>query len=412
MVRRAVITGGVAYHHALTQPGELLSDFVKIDIHDLATVDLNRFDLVLVLRNTDGDALRARRYQFARFLHRGGVLIAFGESWSSWIPGAVWESECAEDVLEPVVGSDHPLVAGLSPADLHWHPPKQSWCCHGHFVAPDDTEVLVRNARGDAWLYIDRHTTNGVIVASSNLDPDTHSFHGSPRARAFFDRLLDWSHIEAGLAAERRRRVPPKIAGLFSGAYFQKGFYEDPEFGSRFAVLPAGELAAVDLEDYAALWIPRESNQDVLVANREKLAWYLENGGTIVCFDEVNQAWLPAGSWEQRSAAMDTIRVSEHPMVAHLTTDEVSWHSHGLYSDYLGATVLIDDSKGGVILFLDDTSYAGTLIAGTLDPDCHVGFGTETTRPLMRAILEWLQQPARSKTSSNASWTSASPLRS
>ncbi|MDQ3540642.1 MAG: hypothetical protein M3440_08140, partial [Chloroflexota bacterium] len=159
MIRQALISGGVAYHHGLIQPGEVLAGF---EVGDLASVDLNQYDLVLVLRSTDGDALRARRYQFARFLDQGGVLIAFGESWSGWIPGSRWEPECAEDVLEPVVTSDHPLVAGSSPADLHWHPPLESWCCHGHFIAPEGAEVLVRNQRGDAWLYIDRTSTNGV----------------------------------------------------------------------------------------------------------------------------------------------------------------------------------------------------------------------------------------------------------
>jgi len=92
---------------------------------------------------------------------------------------------------------------------------------------------------------------------------------------------------------------------------------------------------------------------------------------------------------------MDTIRILDHPMVSHLATDEVKWHSHGLYSDYPGATVLIDDSEGGVILFLDDTTFGGMLIAGTLDPDCHVGFGTQRTRPLLRALVNWVNQPGR-----------------
>lgn len=393
MIRQAVISGGVAYHHGLIQPGEILSDFETIDLGDLASVDLNQYDLVLVPRSTDGDILRARRYQFARFLDRGGVLIAFGESWSGWLPGSRWEPECAEDVIEPVVTSDHPLVAGSSPADLHWHPPLESWCCHGHFVAPEGAEVLVRNQRGDAWLYIDRASTNGVIVASSNLDPDTHTYHGSPRARAFFERLLAWARSEAELTAERRSRVVPKIAGLFSGVHFQKGFYEDAEFGPEYAVLPVWELAAANLHDFAALWIPRESNQYVLMANRDKLRQYLDEGGTIVSFDQVNQPWLPGGEWELRPANMDTIRILDHPMVSNLTIDDVKWQSHGLYDAYPGATVLIDDSEGGVILFLDDTTFAGTLIAGTLDPDCHVGFGTQRTRPLLRALVTWAKQP-------------------
>ncbi len=395
MIRQAVISGGVAYHHGLMQPGEILADFEVIDIGDLASVNLNEYDLVLVPRSTDGDVLRARRYQFARFLDRGGVLIAFGESWSGWLPGAQWEPECAEDVIEPVVTSDHQLVAGSSPADLHWHPPLESWCCHGHFNAPEGAEVLVENQRGDAWLSIDCTSTNGVIVSSSNLDPDTHTYHGSSRARAFFERLLLWARAEAELTAERRSRVVPKIAGLFSGVHFQRGFYEDAEFGPRFAVLPVWELAAANLHDYAALWIPRESNQNVLMANRDKLRRYLEEGGTIVSFEMANQPWLPAGGWELRLAKMDMIRIRDHPMVSHLQIDDVKWHSHGLYSEYPEATVLIDDAEGGVILFLDETTFAGTLIAGTLDPDCHVGFGTQRTRPLLRALVEWALRPQR-----------------
>ncbi len=397
MIRQAVISGGVAYHHGLMQPGEILADFEIIDLGKLASVDLNQYDLVLVLRLTDGDVLRARRYQFARFLDRGGVLIAFGESWSGWLPGIRWEPECAEDVIEPVVTSDHALVAGSAPADLHWHPALESWCCHGHFIAPEGTEVLVQNQRGDAWLAIDRTSTNGVIVASSNLDPDTHTYHGSPRARAFFERLLLWARLEAELTAGRRSRVAPKIAGLFSGVHFQKGFYEDAEFGPQFAVLPVWELAAAELHNYAALWIPRESNQNVLMANRDKLRRFLEEGGTIVSFEMANQPWLPAGEWELRPAKMDAIRILDHPMVAHLPIDDVKWHSHGLYSEYPGAMSLIDDAEGGVILFLDETTFAGTLIAGTLDPDCHVGFGTQRTRPLLRALVEWVMQPQRAE---------------
>lgn len=395
MIRQALLSGGMAYHHTLTQPGEILAGFELIDSGDLASVDLNQFDLVLVPRSTDGDVLRARRYQFARFLDHGGVLIAFGESWSGWLPGVRWEPECAEDVIEPVITSDHPLVAGCTPADLHWHPPLESWCCHGHFVAPLDAEVLVCNQRGDPWLVIDRTSTNGVVVASSNLDPDTHTYHGNPRARAFFRRLLAWARAEAELGAERRERTGSKIAGLFSGVHFQKGFYEDAEFGPRYAVLPVWELAAANLHDFAALWIPRESNQNVLMANRDKLRQYLDEGGTIVSFDQVNQPWLPAGTWALRPANMDTIRILDHPMVSHLGIDDVTWHSHGLYDAYPDATVLVDDAEGGVILFLDERTFTGTLIAGTLDPDCHVGFGTQRTRPLLRALVAWVTQSGR-----------------
>lgn len=393
MVRQAFITGGVAYHHGLTRPGEVLSQFETVDLGRLADVDLNRFDLVLVPRSADGDALRARRHQFARFLDHGGVLVAFGELWADWFPGCRWREECAEDILEPVVVSPHPLVSRFSSQELHWHPALQRWCCHGHLDAPERAEVLVQNQRGDAWLYVDRTTTNGVIVASTNLDPDTHAFHGNPTARDFFENLLTWASAEAAHTAERRCRAAPRIAGLYSGVHFQRSFYADPEFGGHFAVVPVWELAAADLHDFAALWIPRESNQNVLTASRDKLRRHLADGGTIVCFDEVNQPWLPTGSWELRPADMETIRVADHPLVAGLTAEQVRWHSHGAYDAPPRATTLIDDGQGNVMLFVDESSFAGALIAGTIDPDCHVGFGSDVTRPLLRSILSWVRAP-------------------
>lgn len=389
MTRQAVITGGVAYHHALTQPGEILADFIEVPVSELVSLDLNRFDLIVVPRSADQEVLFARRHQFERFLDRGGVLIALGESWSNWFPGCRWSPECAEDIEQPVVVGDHPIVDGLTASQLHWHPAKESWCCHGHFSAPEGAEVLVANRRGDAWLYIDRSSTNGVIIASSNLDPDTHAFHGSSIARDFFERLLDWAREAAELTSRQPRRRRP-IAGYYSGVHFQRGFYYDPEFADSFAVVPAIELNATSLLDYSALWIPRESNQDILRENRGKLVEYLDDGGTIVCFDEVNQPWLPAGHWEMEKADLEQLELHHHPIVDGLTLDDVHWHSHGVYRAYPNLEVLIEDGRGGIMLFLDERTFAGKLLAGTIDPGCHAGYGTGVTRPLLRGIFTWL----------------------
>ncbi len=391
MLRKAFISSGVSYHYDLVQPGGPLHDFEVLDLGRLEQVNLNAYSLILVPRSADGETLHTRRYQIERFLDHGGVLIALGELWADWFPGCRWEGECYEDTLAPQIVSDHPLVSGYSSEDLHWHPAKERWCCHGHLAAPPDAEVLVRNTRGDPWLYIDRTSTNGVILASSNLDPDTHAFHGSAVARSFFDRLFAWAEAEAANAAARREAAPRRIAGLYSGVHFQRAFYADAEFAPRFAVLPVWELAATDLHDYAALWVPRESNQAELVRHRAKLGQYLEEGGTIIAFDEVNQPWLPAGQWIPRHLDVETVRVADHPVVAGLTAEQVRWHSHGAYEPYPNADILVDDGAGGVMLFLDERSFPGKLLAGTLDPDCHAGFGTETTRPLLRAILAWLR---------------------
>lgn len=395
MRREAFISNGVAYHHGIVQPGGPLDDFEVIELGTLANVNLNAYDLVVVPRSSDGDTLRARHHQFSRYLDHGGVLVTFGEQWADWFPGSHWQEECAEDILAPVIAQDHPIVAGFDAETLHWHPARDRWCCHGHLVPPDGADVIVCNQRGDAWLYVDRVTTNGVIIASTNLDPDTHSFHGNANARRFFDQLLAFVRTEAMNSPARRQRINRRVAGLYSGVHFQRAFYADAEFEQHYAILPVWELEATDLHDYVALWIPRESNQHVLLRNRDKLRRYLEEGGTIVSFDEANQPWLPTGNWEFRSANLDTIRIAEHPMVSHLTPDQVHWHSHGAFDLYPNADVLIDDGQSNTMLFVDERTFAGTFIAGTLDPDCHAGFGTETTRPLLRAIMSYVHEGAR-----------------
>lgn len=389
-MRQAVVTAGVSYHHALTEPGEPLAGLEQIDVHGLARVDLDAFAVVVVLRSVDGDALLARRHQLARFLDGGGVLVAFGEAWTDWFPGCRWEPECDEDLLEPVV-ADHPLFAGVDGSAIHWHGKGPRWCNHGHLLPPPGAEVLVANRRGDAWLYVDRVTTNGVILAATNVDLDTHAFHGSETARDLLRRFLAWAEREGEGAAKRRARAAPKIAGLFSGVHFQRGFYADREFGDRFAVVPVAELAGVDLGRFPAVWVPRESDQGALLWHRDRLGAYLANGGTLVSFEEVNRPWLPGLDWRHRPVDTETLTLADHPLMAGIGVDQVRWHGHGAFAAPAGAVTLIGEGEGGSVLYLDERTYApGRLLAGTLDPDCHVGYGNDRPRPLLRAILRWL----------------------
>ncbi|HEX5501875.1 MAG TPA: hypothetical protein VFW96_04600 [Thermomicrobiales bacterium] len=394
--RKGLLYNGVCYQEALSRPGGPLADFARLPVDALAAVPLEEYDVLLAPRSADGEALRARRHQIARFLDAGGVLIAFGELWTDWFPGCAWRAECPADIRRPVVLADHPLLAGYDAAALHWHPANERWCCHGHLAPPPGAEVLVANDAGDAWTYLDRATTRGTILASTNLDPDTHAFHGSPVAREVLARVVAWAEREAARnrATGRRTDRSDRIAGLFSGVHFQRGFYEDPEYRDRFAVVPAAELGALPLDRYRALWVPRESNQEALLAARERLAAYLEAGGTLVSFEEPTLPWLPRGDWAWRTVDVATLTAGAHPLVRDLAPEEYRWHAHGAYAPYPGLEPLLTDGAGEVVLGLDERSFAGRLLLGTLDPDCHAGFGSGRTRPLLRRVLDWVLAPA------------------
>lgn len=394
-IRKGLLYNGVCYQEALSRPGEPLADLERLPVESLASVPLEEFDVLLAPRSVDGEVMRARRHQIARFLDAGGVLVAFGELWTDWFPGCSWQAECPADIRRPVVVGEHPLLAGFDAADLHWHPANERWCCHGHLAPPAGAEVLVANDEGGAWTYIDRATTRGTILASTNLDPDTHTFHGSAVARELLGRILTWAEGEAARLQEERRREARSacIAGLFSGVHFQRGFYEDPEFRDHFAVVPAAELGALPLHRYRALWIPRESNQAALLAARDRLTDYLASGGTIVAFEEALLPWLPSGDWRHRKVDVETLVIGDHPIVRGLGPAETRWHAHGTFSPSPGLEPLLRDGEGEIVLGLDETSFPGRLLLGTLDPDCHAGFGSGRTRPLLRRILAWVEEP-------------------
>ena len=395
-IRKGLLYNGVCYQEALSRPGEPLGDFARLPIDDLASIALEEYDVILAPRSCDGEVLRARRHQIARFLDAGGVLLAFGEQWTDWFPGCAWREECPADIRRPIVAAEGPLFAGYDADDLHWHPANERWCCHGHFVAPPGAEVLVTNDQGDVWTYIDRATTRGAILASTNLDPDTHAFHGSPIAREVLERVVTWAEGEAQRLRDTGHRAARsgRIAGLFSGVHFQRGFYEDPEYRDRFAIVPAAELGALPLERYPALWVPRESNQAALLAARERLVAYLQVGGTIVSFEEPTLPWLPHGDWTWRKVDVETLTANCHPIVRDLTPAEVRWHAHGAFAPYPGLEPLLRDAEGEIVLGLDEASFAGRLLLGTLDPDCHAGFGSGRTRPLLNRILTWVLAPS------------------
>lgn len=405
--RKGLLYNGVCYQEALSRPGAPLAGFERLPLDTLAAVPLEDYDILLAPRSCDGELLRARRHQIARFLDAGGVLVAFGELWTDWFPGCAWRQECPADIRRPVVVAAGPLFAGFGPDDLHWHPANERWCCHGHLAPPAGAEVLVTNDAGDAWTYVDRVTTRGTILASTNLDPDTHTFHGSAVAREVLARVVTWAGDEARRNRARGRRLARsgRIAGLFSGVHFQRGFYEDPEFRDRFAIVPAAEVGALPLERYPALWVPRESNQEALLAMRERLAAYLAGGGTLVSFEEPTLPWLPRGDWSWRKVDVETLVANGHSLVRGLAPDELRWHAHGAFAPYPGLEPLLSDAQGEVILGLDEASFAGRLLLGTLDPDCHAGYGSGRTRPLLRRILDWTLAPAGGRSATAAAAT-------
>ena len=71
MIRKAFISGGVAYHHGMVQPGEPLADYEVIDLGQVINSDLNEYDLLFVPRSADGEV---ECYDVTENEHRDHIL--------------------------------------------------------------------------------------------------------------------------------------------------------------------------------------------------------------------------------------------------------------------------------------------------------------------------------------------------
>lgn len=392
-MRKALIDGGGAAHRGLQAPGRPFAELEPIPLERLAQTELSVFDVVVVPRSCDADRLFARRYQIRRYLDRGGVLVSFGELLTDWLPGAHWEAERPVDVEQPPLVMDHPLLAGFDPDALWWHRGPRQWCCHGHVNAPVGAEILVANADGQAWLYVDRVSTAGTIVSGSNLDLDTHAFHGNVSAETLLGRIIAWAAAEADRTAALRMGPSTRVAYAYSGVHFQRGLLDGP-FGRDFAAVPVEELGGIDLSNYAGLWIPRESDQRALHAHRDRIAGYVAGGGSVIVLEELDRDWMHGVGW--RAAGIDTadVHMATHPLVESLRPFESPWHSHGVLDLPEGAQTLIWTPEGGALLGTFEVG-AGRVLAGTIDADAHAGYGSMLPTSFIEAALSWARARGR-----------------
>lgn len=149
-------------------------------------------DILFVTCRTPPQRMIAQRRVLASHLAAGGTIVAMGESRSDlWLPQVAftptetnwwwWLTPGADLGVRRAGG--HPLLEGLSDADVTWH-------LHGHFDPPAGAQVLVRDGEGRAIAYDDRVSTPGRMIVAS-LDPCYH--HGShfmPATTRFLDRFL------------------------------------------------------------------------------------------------------------------------------------------------------------------------------------------------------------------------------
>jgi hypothetical protein len=191
----AALDAGTYYHHRTLYEGRY-RDFFDAFLYarNLGEAPLEDFDILLVSCRTDPSLLVPHRDKIARYLDRGGCVVAMGSTGQHlWLPGVVWHDRPTNFWWWKEGGSlglrcdapSHPLFERITLQDATWH-------YHGFFEPPPGANILVSVAGAGAVLYEDRLTTQGCMLVTS-LDPMYH--HGShfmPATTRFLDGFLPY----------------------------------------------------------------------------------------------------------------------------------------------------------------------------------------------------------------------------
>lgn len=168
------------------------------------------------------------------------------------------------------------------------------------------------------------------------------------------------------------------------------------------------ELPDTDLSDCNTLLVPDRLHAGQLHTARPALLGHLHRGGTVVLFgpqavlDEHPDDWLPGVRWEHQptnfwwwleddATPPVTATAPDHPLFAHLSPADATWHHHGVLTPPEHAHTLIAARSGGAVLYTDEHSTQGTLVVTTLDPLYHFGsYFMPATERFLDGFLPWL----------------------
>ena len=204
IIKTAAVYSGVSYQRGVFIESDYSKKFDVIPATEFSETDISSYDILLFPRGTDEEAMLKNAGRIEDFLNSGKVVISMGEIPRNWLPGTNWDGVIPEDdgpldictFKKGDADVKHEIFENIEPNELHWHKGATGWCCHGHLIPPENAEILVVNKRGDAMMYIDRESTKGTLLITSQLDAICHSYHGVEGAKKVLDNILKWAEKE------------------------------------------------------------------------------------------------------------------------------------------------------------------------------------------------------------------------
>lgn len=427
-----------------------------IDIYSaLERVNLCDFCAIVLPMGIDEVFLARFKDRIWHYLDNGGVVMSFMSDYMRILPHSSGYVQSPTPIRIREVKfanskSAKAIFKGVKEYDINYRRGVKGFFNRGFFAKdslPKDAEMILVDSDNECVGYVDRVSTNGIIISTANADLLGFGLFDNTTARQMGLNLLRWLTDELQSkdykALRSKAKIPPPIciatkidsflnfksdkskqnlsdsslknAIITGGGAFHAHFFSNKNakyahcFSKRFHFL---DLDSVEFNEFDYIVLASRLNVSFLNPHKQKFIDYLQNGGHIISFGEIMGDYLPNIIWKDypvnfwwwliNGADMPLYALDSNGEKQSIRADSglfstidvrvAKWHCHGAFYPPNNATKILVNELGESIIYKDN-SFKGNLYVTSLDPEFHLGQGfMPTTEPFFDAFIAWVER--------------------
>lgn len=168
--------------------------------------NVKKFAAVVIPTSIDEIYLNRNAQVIKNYLFDGGVVVSFAQNFLEWLPGNNFYIPSDLSIKDRLVlESSHKIFAGIREYDLNYRRGVKGFFNRGYVHPPLGAEVILQDNEGKCVAYIDRKSTNGVILSTAGADLLGFGVFDNNTARKMGLGLLEWIGNEIGNKQEQTK---------------------------------------------------------------------------------------------------------------------------------------------------------------------------------------------------------------
>ena len=429
-----------------------------VDLYDdMTDISLEKYCAVILPAMLDEVYLFRYKNKINTYLKNGGIVFSFLQNFTELLPGNTGYVPSPMPIKDREIyitdsESSRMIFNGVREYDLNYRRGVKGFFNRGFFrlekfAKENMPETILQDIKGECVAYIDRHSTNGIIVAAASTDLFSYGLFDNTTARRMGINLLNWLEkelekkdykslrekatysndeiIEESVFnyGEKKETGKIKKAIITGGIAFHQKFFENKN--GKYAKMFDERVYVADIKnfrfsDYDIVVLASNLNTRFLIPYKEKIEEYLKNGGNIVSLGDSGIEYLPNINWinyptnfwwwKSEGADMPLYAVesldggvtfvkqttgTKEGLFKKINVNTAKWHYHGAFIPPVNSESILVNEMDEAIIY-KDKSFKGNLYVMSLDPDYHLGQGfMPTTELFFDALMEWIEEDIR-----------------